>query len=100
MRRPTRLLAPRSWLRLPARTARLRLTLLYGALFLATGTGLLALIYLGVNHTSVSTASRSSSGLGSSSSAHQSPPPRVPASTKPIRSFRRCPSALLICITC
>jgi len=74
MRRPTRLLAPRSWLRLPARTARLRLTLLYGALFLATGTGLLALIYLGVNHTSVSTASRSSSGLGSSSSAHQSPP--------------------------
>jgi signal transduction histidine kinase len=74
MRRPTRLLAPRSWLRLPARTARLRLTLLYGALFLATGAGLLALIYLGVNHTSGSTASRSSSGLGSSSSAHQSPP--------------------------
>jgi signal transduction histidine kinase len=73
MRRPPRLLAPRSWLRLPARTARLRLTLLYGVLFLATGAGLLTLIYLGVNHTSSSAASRSSS-FGSSGSAHQAPP--------------------------
>ena len=52
MRRlPSRLLAPRSWLRLPARTARLRLTLLYGALFLASGAGLLAITYLLVSST-------------------------------------------------
>ena len=41
-RRP---LAPRSWLRLPRRTARLRLTLLYGGLFLACGAALLAITY-------------------------------------------------------
>jgi signal transduction histidine kinase len=46
---PSRPLTPRSRLRLPARTARLRLTLLYAALFLATGAGMLALIYLGVD---------------------------------------------------
>jgi len=44
-------LAPRSWLRLPARTARLRLTLLYGALFLASGAGLLAITYVLVRST-------------------------------------------------
>jgi signal transduction histidine kinase len=38
-------LAPRSWLRLPRRTARLRLTVLYGALFLACGAALLAITY-------------------------------------------------------
>ena len=36
---------PRSWLRLPRRTARLRLTLLYGGLFLVCGAVLLAIIY-------------------------------------------------------
>jgi signal transduction histidine kinase len=46
MRPPSRLLAPRSWLRPPARTARLRLTLLYGGLFLACGAVLLAINYL------------------------------------------------------
>jgi len=71
MRSLSRPSPPGSWLRLPARTARLRLTLLYGALFLATGAGLLALIYLGVNHTSSGT-SRSSGSLGSSGSAQQS----------------------------
>ena len=50
MRFPSRL-APRSWLRLPASTARLRLTILYGALFLASGAGLLAITYLLVSHT-------------------------------------------------
>jgi signal transduction histidine kinase len=40
-----RLLVPRSWLRLPRRTARLRLTLLYGGLFLACGAALLAITY-------------------------------------------------------
>jgi len=38
-------LAPRSRLRLPRRTARLRLTLLYGGLFLACGAALLAITY-------------------------------------------------------
>ena len=51
MRRPAELLAPRSWLRLPARTARLRLTLLYGALFLVSGAGLLAITYVLVSRT-------------------------------------------------
>lgn len=43
-------LMPRSW-RLPARTARQRLTLLYGALFLASGAGLLAITYTLVSGT-------------------------------------------------
>jgi signal transduction histidine kinase len=43
---PLQRLAPRSWLRLPARTARLRLTLLYGALFLACGAVLLTVTYV------------------------------------------------------
>ncbi len=39
-------LAPAAWLRTPRPTARLRLTLLYGALFLLSGTALLAVTYL------------------------------------------------------
>jgi signal transduction histidine kinase len=79
MRRPSQVPASRAWLRLPVRTARLRLTLLYAALFLATGAGLLVLIYLGVNHSSSgssSTTNRSIDGsdFGSSGSAHQSAP--------------------------
>jgi len=38
-------LAPRSWLRLPRRTARLRLTALYGGLFLLSGLALLTVTY-------------------------------------------------------
>jgi signal transduction histidine kinase len=41
-----RLLVPASWLRLPHRTARVRLTLLYGGLFVAAGAGLLAVVYV------------------------------------------------------
>ena len=41
-RRPV---VPRSWLRLPRRTARLRLSLLYGGLFLVCGATLLAITY-------------------------------------------------------
>ena len=37
---------PRRWLRPPRRTVRLRLTLVYGALFLVLGTALLAITYL------------------------------------------------------
>ncbi len=43
MRIPRSLLPPVTWLRLPRRTARLRLTLLYGGLFLVCGTALLAI---------------------------------------------------------
>lgn len=50
MRRSSRL-APPSWLRLPARTARLRLTMLYGALFLASAAGVLAITYVLVSDT-------------------------------------------------
>jgi two-component system, OmpR family, sensor histidine kinase VanS len=39
-------LAPRRWLHLPARTIRLRLTLLYGGLFSISGLALLAITYL------------------------------------------------------
>jgi signal transduction histidine kinase len=39
-------LAPRSWLRLPRRTARLRLAALYGGLFLISGVALLASTYV------------------------------------------------------
>jgi signal transduction histidine kinase len=38
-------LAPPSWLRLPRRTARLRLTALYGGLFLLSGVALVAITY-------------------------------------------------------
>jgi signal transduction histidine kinase len=39
-----------SWLRLPGRTIRLRLTLIYGGLFLASGAGLLTVTYVLVAH--------------------------------------------------
>ena len=39
-------LAPSSWLRLPRRTARLRLTALYGGLFLLSGVALVAVTYV------------------------------------------------------
>ena len=39
-------LAPRSWLRLPRRTARLRLAALYGGLFLLSGVALVATTYV------------------------------------------------------
>jgi signal transduction histidine kinase len=43
---PLTRLAPAAWLRAPRPTARLRLTLLYGTLFLVSGTVLLAITYL------------------------------------------------------
>ena len=39
-------LAPRRWLQLPARSARLRLTLMYSGLFLVLGTAVVAVIFL------------------------------------------------------
>jgi signal transduction histidine kinase len=47
---PRAVLPPKSWLRRPRPTARLRLTLSYGALFLASGGGLLAITNLLVRH--------------------------------------------------
>ena len=58
--RGPRLVSP-SWLRLPRRTARLRLTLLAGALFLLSGATLVAVTYLLFDHT------------GSGQSMHGSP---------------------------
>jgi two-component system sensor histidine kinase VanS len=46
-------LAPRRWLSLPPRTVRLRLTLLYSGMFLASGTVLLAITYYLVRRASV-----------------------------------------------
>ena len=45
---------PAHWLRLPRRTARLRLTLLYSGLFMALGTVLIAIIFLLAGSASVS----------------------------------------------
>jgi signal transduction histidine kinase len=57
-------LVPKAWLRLPARTARLRLTLLFAGLFLLCGTTLLGIIYLFVG---------SSSAISVSAVAHRIP---------------------------
>jgi signal transduction histidine kinase len=46
------MLAPKAWLRLPARTARMRLTLFYAGLFLMLGTGLLTATYLATGQSS------------------------------------------------
>jgi signal transduction histidine kinase len=43
---PLASVAPRSWLRLPRRTARLRLTLLYAGMFLVLGTAVIGAIYV------------------------------------------------------
>jgi signal transduction histidine kinase len=49
-----RALVPARWLRLPTRTARLRLTLLYSGLFMALGTVLIAIIFLLAGSASIS----------------------------------------------
>src|ERR1700742_1046812 len=43
---PLTSVAPRSWLRLPRRTARLRLTLLYAGMFLVLGTAVIGAIFV------------------------------------------------------
>jgi hypothetical protein len=50
--------------RLPARSVRLRLTVLYGGLFLASGAGLLAITYVLVSHATAITAVNASSPNG------------------------------------
>ena len=46
LRSPLKALAPAAWLRLPRRTARLRLTILYSGLFLLSGTCVMVIVYL------------------------------------------------------
>ncbi len=58
--RATAPLAPARWLRLPTRTARLRLTLLYAGMFLVLGTVLLVATYVLVRHTTHVEVSRAS----------------------------------------
>jgi signal transduction histidine kinase len=66
-------LAPAAWLRAPRPTARLRLTLLYGALFLASGAVLLAVTYLLVEKAT------GASTLGGIKTIFSNPPRLVPA---------------------
>jgi signal transduction histidine kinase len=64
---------PRSWLRLPVRTARLRLTLLYAGMFLLLGTAVIAITYL---------LESSSSTIGTATVVTPSPvPPTAPGAT-------------------
>ena len=59
---------PPRWLRLPRRTVRLRLTLVYGGLFLLSGAGLLTITYfLVARHLPVGPFTQTSVGLGSPS---------------------------------
>jgi signal transduction histidine kinase len=64
MRSPRKLLVPRSWLRLPRRTARTRLSLLYAGLFLLTGVCVLTLVYLVTSTSSPIHISVSASPVG------------------------------------
>ncbi|HUC06204.1 MAG TPA: hypothetical protein VL961_12440, partial [Acidimicrobiales bacterium] len=50
--------AVRAWMRLPRRTARLRLTVLYGGLFLVSGAALVAVTYALYEHATAFTSPR------------------------------------------
>jgi signal transduction histidine kinase len=66
-------LAPSAWLRLPRRTARLRLTSLYGGLFLLSGVALVAITY----------------GLFERATKYKTPPlPKVPHSPAAIHDLK------------
>ena len=55
---------PRRWLRLPRRTVRLRLTLVYGSLFLLSGAALLAVTYLLVSRSMPTAPSTAKASAG------------------------------------
>src|SRR5215469_13103276 len=57
-------LVPRRWLRLPRRTVRLRLTLVYGSLFLLSGAALLAVPYLLVSRSMPTAPSTAKASAG------------------------------------
>ncbi len=83
-----RLLAPPSWLRQPRRTARLRLTVLYGCLFLAAGAGLLAVTFWLVDRATAGAAVDSAGQFvavqGSACKVHWT---RLPGALRPSRDF-------------
>jgi len=69
---------PRSWLRLPRRTARLRLSLLYAGMFLLSGTAVLVVVYVFQAHSgtiAVAHASLVTRGAHGSVSVVPVPPP-------------------------
>ncbi len=79
---PTRSRVPAAWLRLPPRTARLRLTLIYSGLFLLLGTALIAAIYLlttGSTSVSIAHAVHGSSATSGSGAVAVAPIPAAPS---------------------
>jgi signal transduction histidine kinase len=64
MRSARRLLTPPGWLRLPCRTARLRLTMLYGGLFTVAGAGLLTITFWLFERTTAGTVIASGKHFG------------------------------------
>lgn len=74
-------LTPAAWLRIPRPTARRRLTLLYGALFLASGAALVAITYLLAWHVTAAIklpkAQREASGSTTPRPADMQPTPPV-----------------------
>jgi signal transduction histidine kinase len=68
-------LAPTAWLRSPRPTARLRLTLLYGALFVLSGAALLAVTYLLVDRATafIATPGREAAFFGIFAGLHPGP---------------------------
>jgi signal transduction histidine kinase len=73
-----RAMVPRSWLRLPTRTARLRLTLMYTGLFFLLGSGLLLLIYLLVGSSATISVVSHASGAAPSQITIVPAPPATP----------------------
>jgi signal transduction histidine kinase len=74
--------APHAWLRLPRRTARLRLTLLYGGLFLLCGAALLAITYELVRNGAVERTDTPGAAFHLASPLHH-PQPNLPTRRLP-----------------
>jgi DNA-binding response OmpR family regulator/signal transduction histidine kinase len=102
-----RVVAPAAGLRLPRRTARLRLTLLYAGLFLLSGTCVLVLVYLLVAGTSplvghasqgvaVAVPAPPATGSGAPATTSQSATVATPAPSPGPVVFRRDPGADVI----
>ena len=85
MRSPRRLPAPPSWLPLPRRTARLRLTMLYGCSFMVAGVSLLAFTYWLFDRATAGTQAAGPQGLivYCKGPARPPPGPPVPRSVPP-----------------
>lgn len=84
MARPRILPIPASWLRAPRPTARLRLTLLYGTLFLASGAVLVSVTYLLAGHATAPInplKSQHASPVGVHPTPTATPQNRAPANT-------------------